>query len=159
MEQAKKALDRLYNGKFHMEYLLSKAEDREINEEEKEMLKQVDVYVEDFINSMEDDINTADAIASLFELIKFTNSNFSEKTSKSVIQYAYDNLIKLSKILGILNKENEILEDEILELIEKRTQARKNKDYQLADKIRDQLKEMGIILEDTPEGVKWKRIN
>jgi len=76
-----------------------------------------------------------------------------------VIQYAYDNLIKLSKILGILNKENEILEDEILELIEKRTQARKNKDYQLADKIRDQLKEMGIILEDTPEGVKWKRIN
>lgn len=159
MEQAKKALDRLYNGKFHMEYLLSKAEDREINEEEKEMLKQVDVYVGDFINSMEDDINTADAIASLFELIKFTNSNFSEKTSKSVIQYAYDNLIKLSKILGILNKENEILEDEILELIEKRTQARKNKDYQLADKIRDQLKEMGIILEDTPEGVKWKRIN
>jgi len=159
MEQAKKALDRLYNGKFHMEYLLSKAEDREINEEEKEMLKQVDVYVKDFINSMEDDINTADAIASLFELIKFTNSNFSEKTSKSVIQYAYDNLIKLSKILGILNKENEILEDEILELIEKRTQARKNKDYQLADKIRDQLKEMGIILEDTPEGVKWKRIN
>src|SRR5690606_6776114 len=152
MEQAKKALDRLYNGKFHMEYLLSKAEDREINEEEKEMLKQVDVYVKDFINSMEDDINTADAIASLFELIKFTNSNFSEKTSKSVIQYAYDNLIKLSKILGILNKENEILEDEILELIEKRTQARKNKDYQLADKIRDQLKEMGIILEDTPEG-------
>ncbi len=159
MEQAKKALDRLYNGKFHMEYLLSKAEDREINEEEKEMLKQVDIYVKDFINSMEDDINTADAIASLFELIKFTNSNFSEKTSKSVIQYAYDNLIKLSKILGILNKENEILEDEILELIEKRTQARKNKDYQLADKIRDQLKEMGIILEDTPEGVKWKRIN
>lgn len=159
MEQAKKALDRLYNGKFHMEYLLSKAEDREINEEEKEMLKQVDVYVKDFINSMEDDINTADAIANLFELIKFTNSNFSEKTSKSVIQYAYDNLIKLSKILGILNKENEILEDEILELIEKRTQARKNKDYQLADKIRDQLKEMGIILEDTPEGVKWKRIN
>ncbi len=137
MEQAKKALDRLYNGKFHMEYLLSKAEDREINEEEKEMLKQVDIYVKDFINSMEDDINTADAIASLFELIKFTNS----------------------KILGILNKENEILEDEILELIEKRTQARKNKDYQLADKIRDQLKEMGIILEDTPEGVKWKRIN
>jgi cysteinyl-tRNA synthetase len=123
------------------------------------MLKQVDIYVKDFINSMEDDINTADAIASLFELIKFTNSNFSEKTSKSVIQYAYDNLIKLSKILGILNKENEILEDEILELIEKRTQARKNKDYQLADKIRDQLKEMGIILEDTPEGVKWKRIN
>lgn len=159
MEQAKKALDRLYNGKFHLEYLLSKAEDREISEEEKKMLKQVDGYVEDFINSMEDDINTADAIASLFELIKFTNSNFDEKTPKSVIQYAYDNLVKISKILGILYKENEILEDEIMELIEKRTQARKNKDYRLADKIRDQLKEMGIVLEDTPEGVKWKRIN
>lgn len=159
MEQAKKALDRLYNGKFHLEYLLSKAEDREISEEEKKMLKQVDGYVEDFINSMEDDINTADAIASLFELIKFTNSNFDEKTPKSVIQYAYDNLVKMSEILGILYKENEILEDEIMELIEKRTQARKNKDYRLADKIRDQLKEMGIVLEDTPEGVKWKRIN
>jgi cysteinyl-tRNA synthetase len=159
MEQSKKALDRLYNGKFHLEYLLSKAEDREISEEEKKMLKQVDGYVEDFINSMEDDINTADAIASLFELIKFTNSNFDEKTPKSVIQYAYDNLVKMSKILGILYKENEILEDEIMELIEKRTQARKNKDYRLADKIRDQLKEMGIVLEDTPEGVKWKRIN
>ena len=159
MEQSKKALDRLYNGKFHLEYLLSKAEDKETNEEEKEMLKKIDGYVQDFINSMEDDLNTADAIASLFELIKFTNSNFGEKTSKSVIQYAYDNLVKLSKILGILYKENQILEDEIMELIEKRTQARKNKDYQLADKIRHQLKEMGIVLEDTPEGVKWKRIN
>ncbi len=158
MEQSKKALDRLYNGKYNLEYLLSKAEDKEVSEEEKEMLKQVDRYVDDFINSMEDDINTADAIASLFELIKFANSNFNEKTSKFVIQYTYDKLVKLSKILGILYKENQILEEEIMELIEKRTQARKNKDYKLADEIREQLRQRGIILEDTPEGVKWKRI-
>ncbi len=158
MESSKRALERLYNGKYNLEYLLSKAEDREVNEEEKEMLKQVDGYIEDFINSMEDDINTAEAIASLFELIKFTNSNFNEKTSKSVIQYTYDNLLSLSRVLGILYKENQILEEDILELIEKRTQARKNKDYALADKIRDQLREKGIVLEDTPEGVKWKRI-
>ncbi|NLY77204.1 MAG: cysteine--tRNA ligase [Tissierellia bacterium] len=158
MESSKRALERLYNGKYNLEYLLSKAEDREVNEEEKEMLKQVDGYIEDFINSMEDDINTAEAIASLFELIKFTNSNFNEKTSKSVIQYTYDNLLSLSRVLGILYKENQILEEDILELIEKRTQARKNKDYALADKMRDQLREKGIVLEDTPEGVKWKRI-
>lgn len=159
MEQAKRALDRLYNGKFNLEYLLSKAEDRDINEEEKELLKQVDIYYKDFVNSMEDDINTADAIASLFELVKFTNSNFNEKTAKYVIQYTYDKLIELSKILGILYKENQVLDEEIMKLIQKRTQARKDKDYELADKIRDQLREMGILLEDTPEGVKWKRIN
>jgi len=75
-----------------------------------------------------------------------------------VIQYTYENLVKLSKILGILYKENQILEEEILALIEKRTEARKNKDYKLADEIREQLRQRGIILEDTPEGVKWKRI-
>lgn len=158
MEQSKKGLERLYNGKHNLEYLISKAEDRVLNEEEKEMIAQIDKYVRDFMDSLEDDLNTADAIASIFELIKYSNSNFNEKTPKFVVQYTYDNLNKLSKILGILSKKNQILDDEILELIEKRTQARKDKNYQLADKIRDELKEKGIVLEDTPEGVKWKRI-
>lgn len=158
MEQSKKALERLYNGKKNLEYLLSKAEKREVNDEEKGIMEQIDQYEKDFIGSMEDDLNTADAIASLFEIIKYSNSNFNEKTAKAVIQYTYDILVKLSKILGILSKKDEILEDEILELIEKRNIARKEKNYQLADKIRDELKEKGIILEDTPSGVKWKRI-
>lgn len=158
MEQSKRALERLYNGKNNLEYLLSKAENRELNDEEKEMVKEIERYEESFIASMEDDLNTADAIASLFEIVKYTNTNFNEKTPKAVIQYTYDILIKLSNILGVLSKEQEILEDEILELIEKRNKARKEKNYQLADKIRDELREKGIILEDTPSGVKWRRI-
>jgi len=107
---------------------------------------------------MEDDINTADAIASLFDMVKYANTNFNEQTPKFMVQYTYDNLLKLSRILGILSKKEEMLEEEILTLIDKRTQARKEKNYQLADEIRDMLKEKGIILEDTQEGVKWKRI-
>jgi cysteinyl-tRNA synthetase len=158
MEQLKNGLERLYNGKKNLEYLLEKSEDRELSKEEKESLKQIDRYKDDFIENMEDDLNTADAIASLFEIVKYSNSNFNKHTPKFMIQYTYDTLTKLAKVLGILYKEEEILEEEILELIEKRTQARKDKNYKLADKIRDELREKGIILEDTQEGVKWKRI-
>ncbi len=107
---------------------------------------------------MEDDLNTADAIASLFELVKYTNSNFDESSNQVLVVMAYNILMELSKVLGILEKEEAILEDEILKLIEKRTQARLDKDYKLSDEIRDILKEKGIVLEDSPEGVKWKRI-
>lgn len=158
MEQLKNGLDRLYNGKSHLEYLLKNCSDRELTQEDRKSLADIDKFKKAFIESMEDDINTADAIAGLFDLVKYANSNFDEKTPKTVVQYTYDNLIELSQILGILSKEEEILEEEILELIEKRTQARKEKNYKLADEIRDKLRDMGIILEDTQEGVKWKRI-
>ena len=107
---------------------------------------------------MEDDLNTADAIASLFDMVRYANTNFSQRTSKYVVQYTYQVLMDLSKVLGILSKEEEILEKDIVKLIEKRTQARKEKNYKLADEIRDELKEKGILLEDTQEGVKWKKI-
>ncbi len=158
MQQMESGLERLYNGKKNLEYLLDKAEDRELNEEENNLLETIEKFKKDFIESMEDDLNTADAIASIFELVKFSNSNLDEKSSKKMIRKAYDLLLELSNVLGILNKKDEILEDEILELIEKRTEARKNKNFKLADEIRDTLKEKGIILEDTQEGVKWKHI-
>ncbi len=158
MKQLENALERLYNGKKNLEYLMGKGTDRELKEEDEVILKQINIYKTNFINSMEDDLNTADAIASLFDIVKYSNTKFNERTPKHVIQYTYDTLIELSKVLGILSKEDEILEEEIMELIEKRTQARKDKNYELADSIRDQLKEKGILLEDTPEGVKWKRI-
>lgn len=151
-------LERLYNSKKNLEYLLDKADDSKLVELEKEQISQIDKYKEEFITSMEDDLNTADAIASLFDISKYANSNFDEKTPKFVVQYTYNTLIELANILGLLSKEEEILEEEILELIERRTQARKNKDYKLADEIRDELKDRGIVLEDTQEGVKWKRI-
>lgn len=158
MEQLENALERLYNGKKNLEYLMEKGTDRPLNQEDKAILKQIDIYKANFINSMEDDLNTADAIASLFDIIKYSNTNFSESTPKYMIQYTYKTLMELSKVLGILSKEEEILEEEILKLIEERTQARKDKNYELADKIRNELKEKGILLEDTQEGVKWKRI-
>ncbi|SHE99186.1 cysteinyl-tRNA synthetase [Tissierella praeacuta DSM 18095] len=158
MKQIENGLERLYNGKKNLEYLLEKTEDRKLSEEEKEILSIVEKYKNEFIESMEDDLNTADAIASLFEIVKFSNSNLNERASRELVENVYNILLELANVLGILHKKEEILEEEILELIEKRTVARKNKDFKLADEIRDALKEKGIILEDTQEGVKWKRI-
>ncbi len=158
MKQIENGLERLYNGKKNLEYLLEKTEDRKLSEEEKEILSIVEKYKNEFIESMEDDLNTADAIASLFEIVKFSNSNLNERASRELVENVYNILLELANALGILHKKEEILEEEILELIEKRTVARKNKDFKLADEIRDALKEKGIILEDTQEGVKWKRI-
>jgi cysteinyl-tRNA synthetase len=155
MEQLENGLERLYNTKKNLEYLLGMAEDKETDDKE---INQIDIYKERFIEAMEDDLNTADAIASLFDISKHANTNFNEKTSKFMIQYTYDTFMELANVLGLLYKKEEILEEEILELIEKRAQARKEKNYELADKIRDDLKSKGIILEDTGEGVKWKRI-
>ncbi|TCU69732.1 cysteinyl-tRNA synthetase [Tissierella praeacuta] len=158
MKQIENGLERLYNGKKNLEYLLEKTEHRKLSEEEKEILSIVEKYKNEFIESMEDDLNTADAIASLFEIVKFSNSNLNERASRELVENVYNILLELANVLGILHKKEEILEEEILELIEKRTVARKNKDFKLADEIRDALKEKGIILEDTQEGVKWKRI-
>ncbi len=158
MEQIENGLERLYNGKKNLEYLLDMAEDRQTNEEEKIGLNEIDKFKLEFIQAMDDDLNTADAIASIFDLVKYSNTNIKESSSKELVKKSYDMLLELTNVIGILNKEEEILEEEILELIEKRTEARKNKNYQLADEIRDALKKKGITLEDTQEGVKWKRI-
>ena len=158
MKQMENALERLYNNKKNLEYLLEKSENRELNEEEISHLSEMEKFKIDFIASMEDDLNTADAIAAVFELVKYANTNINEKSSKELIQKTYDLFMELCNVLGILNKKEEILEEEIVELIEKRTEARKNKDFKLADEIRDTLKEKGIVLEDTQEGVKWKRV-
>lgn len=157
MKQMENALERLYNGKKNLEYLMDKSADRPLNPEEEKHLEELEGFKKDFIEAMEDDLNTADAITSIFELVKYTNINFNESSSRIIVSKAYQLLMELANVLGILYKEEELLEDEILELIEKRTEARKNKDYRLADEIRDKLREKGIILEDTPEGVKWKR--
>jgi len=132
--------------------------EKEIESEDEGLLKQIDIYKQNFIKSMDDDLNTADGIASIFDIVRYSNSNFNEKTPGRVIQYTYDIILELSEVLGILSKEDDMLEDEILELIERRAEARTNKDYQLADSIRDDLYRRGIVLEDTKDGVKWKRI-
>ncbi|WDV48270.1 cysteine--tRNA ligase [Clostridiaceae bacterium M8S5] len=158
MVQSKTALDRLYNGKENLEYLMDITEQEKMLDEESRVKEDINNFKQKFINSMDDDLNTADAISVLFEIIRYTNTNLSAKSSKEIVKVSYDVLMELAGILGLLYRKDEILEDEILKLIEDRNEARRNKDYGLADKIRDELKERGITLKDTPEGVKWKRI-
>lgn len=158
MDQTVNSLDRIYNAKKNLEYLIENSSKEEIDSSDEKLSQELDGFKDYFIKSMEDDLNTADAITSIFELVKFANLNLDENSSKKLIERSYKLLCELSGVLGILYKEDDILEEEILKLIEKRSQARKDKDYKLSDEIRDLLKEKGIVLEDTQEGVKWKRI-
>lgn len=107
---------------------------------------------------MEDDINTADALSAIFELVKEMNSYLNDLRSRQTIQDTLNLFYELTSVLGIVQKRQDDLEGEIETLIQKRQQARKEKDWELADQIRDQLRDMGIQLEDTPQGVKWKRV-
>ncbi|WP_129599422.1 cysteine--tRNA ligase [Anaerophilus nitritogenes] len=154
MEQGKSGLERLYHAKNNLSHLLDHTKGN-MSEEEKEIFKGYEKYKEKFISSMDDDLNTADAIASVFELVKELNSTMNIDHSKEFIQKSYDLFMELVGVLGLLQKEEKSLDEEIEKLVHDRQEARKNKDYALADKIRDDLKLRGIILEDTPQGVKW----
>jgi len=158
MDHTKSGLERLYNGKKNLEYLLEKTIDNPASEGHENIVNTINDYKDDFISAMSDDLNTADAIGSLFELVKFANSKIDEKSSSFLVKTAYDTMLELTNILGILRREEDLLEDEIFDLIDKRTQARKDKDFKTADEIRDLLLDQGIVLEDTKDGVKWKRV-
>ncbi len=155
---AKNGLDRLYNGKRNLEHLLEICYEKELNNADTHIMTDIKNYKERFLDSLEDDLNTADAISYLFEIVKYSNSNLTSDSPKKLVKDIYDIFMELSNILGLLTKKEEILDEEIMELIEKRNEARKNKNYQLSDEIRDSLKEKGIILEDSPQGTKWKRM-
>lgn len=158
MEAAKNGLERIVTAVDNLKHLADKLPEREPDDKEKEDLKLVEGLVEKFKKSMEDDFNTADAIAAIFELVKFANINVRETSSKQFAIAVRDTIVTLSDVLGIITeKEQEMLEDEIEKLIEERQAARKEKNFARADEIRALLLEKGIILEDTREGVKWKR--
>ena len=132
--------------------------DGEMTETENEAYKQVDEYVAKFEASMEDDFNTADAISSIFELVKFANVNVTEASTKTFVQKVLNEITVLCDVLGIItDKKEELLDADIEALIEERQAARKARNFARADEIRAQLLEKGIVLEDTREGVKWKR--
>ena len=158
LEQAQSALERLYNAKNNLEYLLKDATDCTPTEEENKFLDSLPEFVADFERAMDDDINTADAIGVIFDLVREVNIEVKTGQSAVTIRRALDTLLKLTDILGLLSKQKGKLEEEIEELIIKREQARKDKNWALADSIRDVLKEQDIVLEDTPQGVRWKRI-
>ncbi|MGN0497314.1 MAG: cysteine--tRNA ligase [Lachnospiraceae bacterium] len=158
VESSKASLGRILNAMSNLEDLLNVTENKEATQEEKDLLEKMNSYVDKFEMAMEDDLNTADAISVIFEMVKLSNSNISSDSSKDVVQSVYETIGKLCDVLGIITKqEKEILDSDIEALIEERQAARKAKNFARADEIRDMLADKGIILEDTREGVKWKR--
>lgn len=158
MEQAKSSLERLYIGKRNIENLIKDSEVSEKNADEKQIVDAIDALEAKFNDSMDDDLNTADAISALFEVIKYANTNLTKDISKETLEYVLEKLNMLSEVLGLLCKKEEILDSEIQELIDQRNQARIDKDYKKSDDIRDELLEQGIALMDSKEGVIWRRI-
>ncbi|WP_395026181.1 cysteine--tRNA ligase [Robinsoniella sp.] len=158
MEASKTSLERIITAVENLKFLLGNAAEQELSQEEKESLKQVDAFAAKFDEAMDDDFNTADAISAIFEFVKYANTNVSAENSKAFIQAVLDKMISLCDVLGIIvDKKEEILAEDIEKMIEDRQVARKAKDFKKADEIRDALLAKGIVLEDTREGVKWKK--
>lgn len=158
IEQCIAALNRLYTCRDSLDFELKNAADAE-HDGDKAIVDGFNKYREQFIAAMDDDLNTADAIASIFELVRDINTNVVGKTpSKALVEGAIAMFDELTGVLGLVyNRKTETLDSDVEALIEARTNARKEKNWAEADRIRDQLKEMGIVLEDTAQGVKWHR--
>lgn len=155
IEQCKSALERLYNCRESLDFSIKNAKTDIADDEE--ILALIDSRKEQFINSMDDDLNTADGIAAVFDLVSDINTKIINKdVSKNVCQKAADIFDELTGVLGLVyNRKSNDINDDIEKLIEERQQARANKDWATADRIRDELKAQGITLKDTPQGVTW----
>ena len=158
MEAAKNGLERIVTSVANLNYLMKSAADGEMSENERKLMEEAKRYIAQFDTAMDDDFNTADAISAIFDLVKFANTHVSESAGRAFVQAVKDEIVLLSDICGlIVDKQEEILDAQIEELILERQAARKAKNFARADEIRDTLAAQGIILEDTREGVKWKR--
>ena len=157
--QCKASLERLYTCRDNLDFALKNAKD-EAGEKDAEIIALIDGKKDKFIEAMEDDLNTGEALGAVFELVKDINTNVNDGVqSKAVVEYAIKIFDELMGVLGLLynRKASSSLDDEIEALIQQRNDARKNKNWAEADRIRDELKAQGIVLEDTPQGVKWHR--
>ena len=159
MESSKNALERITDAAARLRDRQTAASVQEASEDEKKMMQEEAAFVTKFEEAMDDDFNTADALAAVFELVKFGNTNVQEGSSAEFAAHTLEVMTKLCDVLGlILDKKEEILDEEIENLIAERQAARKTKDFARADEIRGLLLDKGIELKDTREGVKWKRI-
>ena len=158
IEQCKASLVRLYNCRESLDFAMKNATDV-IPENADAIKATLESRRDQFIKAMDDDLNTADAISAVFELVKDINTTvITDAPSKELVEFATKLFDELTGVLGLVyNRKTESLDDEIEKMIEARTQARKDKNWAEADRIRDELKAQGIVLEDTPQGVKWHR--
>lgn len=159
IEQCKSALDRLYTCRDNLEFKKSNVSVNKLDKDD-EIIDSLSKYKDKFIAAMDDDLNTADALSVIFDLVKDINININSSTnvSKQVVEYALDIFNELTSVLGLLyqkSQKSSSVDDKVKELIEKREKARKEKNWATADAIRDELKNMNVVLEDTPQGVKW----
>ncbi len=158
MEAAKNGLDRILTAVARLDQMLKTSTVKELTEEEKTIISEAEELVAKFEAAMEDDFNTADAVSAIFELVKLSNTNVKETSSKEFLAEIKKKIVTLCDVLGIITeKKEEMLDSDIEALIEERQAARKAKNFTRADEIRNQLLEKGIILEDTRQGVVWKR--
>ena len=158
MEASKNGLERIVNAAENLKYKRKNAKTEAMTEEEKSAYAQTEEFVKEFEDAMDDDFNTADAVAAVFDLVKYLNTNTSEESSGEYLDALLKRLVTLTDVLGlIVDKKEEMLAEDIEKMIEERQAARKAKDFAKADAIRDELLSRGIILEDTREGVKWKK--
>ena len=158
MESSRSALERIQTAVDNLKFLSEHASAQELTEEETLKVEEAKKFQENFDEAMDDDFNTADAIAAVFDLVKFANTNAGEGSSKAFVDALKKMIQDLCDILGLITeKKAELLDADIENLIQERQDARKAKNFARADEIRNELLEKGIILEDTREGVKWKR--
>lgn len=158
MEAAKNGLDRIVTAVSNLKHLAENAQEGTMTDDEEAKIASTKEMYDKFEQSMDDDFNTADAISAVFELVKFANSNSSSDNTKAYLEALINKITVLADVLGLkVEKKEELLDDDIDALIAERQQARKDKNFARADEIRDELLAKGIILEDTREGVRWKR--
>ena len=158
MEASKKSLDRIVTAAENLKHLLGMAAGGTMTESELAHYEATEEFVKKFDEAMDDDFNTADAIAAVFELVKYLNTHTGGENTKDYLEKCLERLKTLCDILGlVVEKKTELLDADIELLIEERQQARKAKNFARADEIRAELLDKGIVLEDTREGVKWKR--
>ncbi len=158
LDQAKAGMERLYNSRDMLEFLIKNA-DGALREDERADYERLASFKDEFIRAMDDDLNTADALAAIFELVSHINTTANEKSSKEYLEKASAIFSELTGVMNIIQKRESFDERAIEELIEQRAEAKRSKDFAKADEIRDRLKEMGIELLDTRAGTTYKRIN
>lgn len=157
IEQAKSSLDRLYTARDNATFLLDHAQDTQPNAQETEFMDRADEAVRRFDAAMDDDLNTADALGAIFEHVRDMNSTLTSASGKQAIQKGLDALGVMTGVLGLLNRRDGQIPEEILAMVEARQAARKAKDFKESDRLRDEITSRGFILEDTPKGPKVRR--